>query len=153
MKGSGLLFLLIIISFSASAQKQKIIALSNYDYKKVHFGMSLDFGFFNLVNDYTNDFQNHPDVLSIETDGDVGLGVSFILPDLRINNRLNFRHTLSVKTVQRNIRYRINPEYDGPTEVTKNVESWFVESGLHLKYRADRITIQECISFLDPILV
>ena len=109
MKRSGLLFLLIIISFSASAQKQKIIALSNYDYKKFHFGMSLDFGFFNLVNDYTDNFQNHPDVLSIETDGDVGLGVSFILPDLRLNNRLNFRHILSVKTVQRNIRYRFNP--------------------------------------------
>ena len=37
MKRSGLLFLLIIISFSASAQKQKIIAQSNYDYKKFHF--------------------------------------------------------------------------------------------------------------------
>ena len=87
MKRSSLLLLLIIISFSATAQKQKIIALSNYDYKKFHFGMSLDFGFFNLVNDYTSDFQNHPDILSIETDGDVGLGVSFILPDLRLNKR------------------------------------------------------------------
>ena len=79
MKKSGLLFLLIIINFSASAQKQKIIALSNYDYKKFHFGMSLDFGVFDLVNDYSNDFQYNPDVLSIETDGDIGLGVSFIL--------------------------------------------------------------------------
>ena len=150
MKRSGLLFLLIIISFSASAQKQKIIAQSNYDYKKFHFGMSLDFGFFNLVNDYTDNFQNHPDVLSIETDSDLGLGVSFILPDLRLNNRLNFRNVLSVKTVQRNIRYRFNPEYDGPTEVTKNVESWFVELGCHLKYRADRINNSRVYIFFGP---
>ena len=150
MKRSGLLFLLIIISFSATAQKQKIIAQSNYDYKKFHFGMSLDFGFFNLVNDYTDNFQNHPDVLSIETDGDLGLGVSFILPDLRINNRLNFRHVLSVKTVQRNIRYRFYPDYDGPLEVTKNVESWFVESGFHLKYRADRINNSRVYIFFGP---
>ena len=112
--------------------------------------MSLDFGFFNLVNDYKDDFQNHPDILSIETDGDIGLGVSFILPDLRLNNRLNFRHILSVKTVQRNIKFRFNPEYDGPTEVTKSVESWFVESGFHLKYRADRINNSRVYIFFGP---
>lgn len=150
MKKLGLFSLLLILGLSASAQKQKIVALSNYDYKKIHFGMSLDFGIFNLVNDYTSTFQNHPDILSIETDGDLGLGVSFILPDLRINNRLNFRHILSVRTVQRNIRYRFNPEFDGPMEVTKNVESWFVESGFHLKYRADRINNSRVFVFLGP---
>ena len=35
----------------AVAQEQKIISLSNYDYKKFHFGMALDFGYFNLVNE------------------------------------------------------------------------------------------------------
>ena len=150
MRKLGLLSLLILFSFSAFAQKQKIIALSNYDYKKIHFGMALNFGFYNLVNDYTNDFLNNDDVLSIETDGDVGLGVSFILPDLRLNDRLNFRHILTVKTIQRNIKYRFSPDYDGPSEVTQNVESWFVESGFHLKYRADRINNQRAFIFFGP---
>jgi len=150
MKKLGLLSLLILLSFSAFAQKQKIIALSNYDYKKFHFGMALNFGFYNLVNDYTNDFLNNDDVLSIETDGDLGLGVSFILPDLRLNDRLNYRHILTVKTIQRNINYRFSPDYDGPSEVTQNVESWFVESGHHLKYRADRINNQRAFIFFGP---
>ena len=51
MKNLELLFLLVIFSFSAQAQKQQIIALSNYDYKKIHFGMGLDFGQYNLIND------------------------------------------------------------------------------------------------------
>ena len=150
MKKLGLLSLLILLSFSAFAQKQKIIALSNYDYKKIHFGMALNFGFYNLVNDYTKDFLNNDDVLSIETDGDVGLGVSFILPDLRLNDRLNFRHILTVKTIQRNINYRFSPDYDGPSEVTQHVESWFVESGFHLKYRADRINNYRAFLFFGP---
>jgi len=150
MKRSGLLFLLVILSFSAFAQKQKIIALSNYDYKKFHFGMALDFGFFNLVNDYKDDFLTHDELLSIETDSDVGLGVSFILPDLRLNNRLNLRHVLTVKTIQRNVNYRFSPDYDGPSEVTQRVESWFVESGFHLKYRADRINNYRGYLFFGP---
>lgn len=150
MRKTGLLLLLVILSFSASAQKQKIIALSNYDYKPFHFGMALDFGFYNLINDYTNDYLNNNDVLSIETDSDLGMGVSFILPDLRLNNRLNFRHILTVKTIQRNITYRFNPNYEGPTEVTKHVESWFVESGFYLKYRADRINNQRAYIFFGP---
>ena len=150
MRKLGLLSLLILLSFSAFAQKQKIIALSNYDYKKFHFGMALNFGFYNLVNDYSSDFLNNDDVLSIETDGDIGLGVSFILPDLRLNDRLNFRHILTVKTIQRNIKYRFSPDFDGPSEVTQNVESWFVESGLHLKYRADRINNHRAFIFVGP---
>ena len=150
MRKLGLLSLLILLSFSAFAQKQKIIALSNYDYKKFHFGMALNFGFYNLVNDYSNDFLNNDDVLSIETDGDIGLGVSFILPDLRLNDRLNFRHILTVKTIQRNIKYRFSPDFDGPSEVTQNVESWFVESGFHLKYRADRINNHRAFIFVGP---
>jgi hypothetical protein len=150
MKRSGLLFLLVILSFSAFAQKQKIIALSNYDYKKFHFGMALDFGFFNLVNDYKDDFLTNDELLSIETDSDVGLGVSFILPDLRLNNRLNFRHVLTVKTIQRNVKYRFSHDYDGPSEVTQHVESWFVESGFHLKYRADRINNYRAYLFFGP---
>jgi len=150
MKKSGLLFLLVILSFSAFAQKQKIIQLNNYDYKKFHFGMALDFGVFNLVNDYKGDFLTNDQLLSIETDSDLGLGVSFILPDLRLSDRLNFRHILTVKTIQRNVKYRFSPYYDGPSEVTQHVESWFVESGFHLKYRADRINNYRAYLFFGP---
>ena len=150
MKKFSLLILLNCISFSAFAQKQKLLAQSQYDYKKFHFGMALDFGYYNLVNDYSESFLTHSDILSIETDSDFGLGVSFILPDLRINNRLNFRHLLTVKTIQRNIKYTFNPEYDGPSEVIKNVESWFVESAFHLKYRADRINNSRVYVLFGP---
>jgi hypothetical protein len=152
MKKLSLLILLVSISISASAQRQKLIAQSQYDYKKFHFGMALDFGYYNLVNVYSENFLTHPDILAIETDSDLGLGVSFILPDLRINNRLNFRHLLTVKTIQRNIKYTFNPDYDGPSEVTKNVESWFVESAFHLKYRADRINNSRIFVFFGPSL-
>tara|TARA_B110000977_G_scaffold194723_1_gene271864 strand:+ start:429 stop:1127 length:699 start_codon:yes stop_codon:yes gene_type:complete len=150
MKKLSLLILITLISFSAFAQKQKLIAQSQYDYKKFHFGMALDFGYYNLVNDYTDGFLSNSDLLSIETDSDFGMGVSFILPDLRLGNKLNLRHLLTVKTVQRNIKYTFNPDYDGPTEVVKNVESWFVESAIHLKYRADRINNSRVFVFLGP---
>jgi hypothetical protein len=152
MKKLSLLILLVSISISASAQRQKLLAQSQYDYKKFHFGMALDFGYYNLVNDYSESFLTNPDILAIETDSDLGLGVSFILPDLRINNRLNFRHLLTVKTIQRNIKYTFNPDYEGPSEVVKNVESWFVESALHLKYRADRINNSRVFVFFGPSL-
>ena len=150
MKNLELLFLLVIFSFSAQAQKQQIIALSNYDYKKIHFGMGLDFGQYNLINDLNDRFYQNSEILSIETDSDIGIGVSFILPDLRINDRLNLRHVLTVKTIQRIINYRFSPDHDGPKEVTKRVESWFVESGVHLKYRADRINNYRAFLFLGP---
>tara|TARA_B110000444_G_scaffold193375_1_gene183481 strand:+ start:7195 stop:7893 length:699 start_codon:yes stop_codon:yes gene_type:complete len=132
------------------AQEQKIISLSNYDYKKFHFGMALDFGYFNLVNEYQTGFGSNPDILSIETENDLGLGVSFILPDIRLNKNFNFRHILTVKTIQRNIKYRFRPNFDGPSEVNKNVESWFVESSFHIKYRADRINNQRVYVFFGP---
>lgn len=150
MKRLRLLFFLVLIGLSAFAQKQKIIALSNYDYKKIHFGMALDFGQYNLINDFNDRFYDNTDILSIETDSDVGVGVSFILPDLRLNNRLNLRHVLTVKTIQRKINYRFAPEYDGPLTETKSVESWFVESGFHLKYRADRINNSRAFLFFGP---
>ncbi|MDG1849472.1 MAG: porin family protein [Flavobacteriales bacterium] len=150
MKKLGLLSLLVIFSLSAFAQKQKIIALSNYDYKKIHFGMALDFGQYNLINDFNDSFYQNNDILSIETDSDVGIGVSFILPDLRINDRLNLRHVLTVKTIQRKINYRFSPDFDGPLNETKSVESWFVESGFHLKYRADRINNYRAFLFFGP---
>jgi len=150
MKKLSLLFILASIGFSVFAQKQKLIAQSQYDYKKFHFGMALDFGYYNLVNDYTEGFLSNSDVLSIETESDFGMGVSFILPDLRLGNKLNLRHILTVKTIQRNIKYTFNPDYDGPTEVVKKVESWFVESAIHLKYRADRINNSRVFVFLGP---
>lgn len=150
MKNLSYLFIFSLLCSSAFAQKQKIIAQSNYDYKLFHFGMALDFGFYNLVNDYADNFLENEDVLSIETDGDLGLGVSFILPDLRLNNRLNFRHILTVKTIQRNIKYTFHPDVEGPTVVNQNVESWFVESGFHLKYRADRINNSRVFIFMGP---
>lgn len=150
MKKLALLSLILLCSFSAFAQKQKLLAQSNYDYKKFHFGMALDFGYYNLVPDFSDGFIGNEDVLSIETDADLGLGVAFILPDLRLNNRLNFRHIFSIKTIQRNIKYRFAPQYDGPSEVTQKVESWFVESGLHLKYRADRINNTRAFIFFGP---
>tara|TARA_B110000971_G_scaffold146553_1_gene149654 strand:- start:1696 stop:2394 length:699 start_codon:yes stop_codon:yes gene_type:complete len=150
MKKLSLLFILASIGFSVFAQKQKLIAQSQYDYKKFHFGMALDFGYYNLVNDYTEGFLSNSDVLSIETESDFGMGVSFVLPDLRLGNKLNLRHILTVKTIQRNIKYTFNPDYDGPTEVVKKVESWFVESAIHLKYRADRINNSRVFVFLGP---
>jgi len=150
MKKLSLLFILASIGFSVFAQKQKIIAQSQYDYKKFHFGMALDFGYYNLVNDYTEGFLSNSDLLSIETESDFGMGVSFILPDLRLGNKLNLRHLLTVKTIQRNIKYTFNADYDGPTEVVKKVESWFVESAIHLKYRADRINNSRVFMFLGP---
>lgn len=150
MKKLSLLFILASIGFSVFAQKQKLIAQSQYDYKKFHFGMALDFGYYNLVNDYTEGFLSNSDLLSIETESDFGMGVSFILPDLRLGNKLNLRHLLTVKTIQRNIKYTFNADYDGPTEVVKKVESWFVESAIHLKYRADRINNSRVFVFLGP---
>ena len=120
MKKLSLLILLLTISISASAQRQKLLAQSQYDYKKFHFGMALDFGYYNLVNDYSENFLSHPDILAIETESDLGMGVSFILPDLRLNNRLNFRHILTV------------------------------ESAFHLKYRADRINNSRVFVFIGP---
>ena len=40
--------------------------------------------------------------------------------------------------------------YEGPSVVVKKVESWFVESALHLKYRADRINNSRVFVFLGP---
>jgi len=152
MKKLALLIIIFLMSLSAFAQKQKLIAQNNYDYRKFHFGIALDFGFFNLVNDFQDNFLINEDVLSIETDGDLGFGVSFLLPDLRLNNRLNFRHTLTVKNIQRNINYRFSDNYDGPKQVRQKVESWFVESSFHLKFRADRINNSRAFIFFGPCL-
>ena len=152
MKKLALLIIISLMSFSAFAQKQKLISQNNYDYRKFHFGIALDFGFFNLVNDFQDNFLINEDVLSIETDGDLGFGVSFLLPDLRLNNRLNFRHTLTVKNIQRNINYRFSDNYDGPKQVRQKVESWFVESSFHLKFRADRINNSRAFIFFGPSL-
>lgn len=150
MKNLRTFLFLFIVGISAFAQEQKIIMQSNYDYKKFHFGMALDVGHYNLVNDFNDTFYQNTDILSIETDSDVGVGVSFIIPDIRLSNRLNFRHTITVKTIQRNINYRFSAAYEGPEKVTKKVESWFVESGLHLKYRADRINNYRAFVFFGP---
>jgi len=150
MKKLVLLFIISLLGFSAFAQKQKLITQNNYDYRKFHFGMALDFGFFNLSNDFTDEFISNENILSIETDGDLGFGVSFILPDIRLNNRLNFRHTVTVKNIQRNINYRFSDNYDGPKFVSQKVEQWYVDSSFHLKFRADRINNSRAFIFVGP---
>ncbi len=147
-----LITILIGLTFSSYSfgQKQKVLAQSNYDYIPLHFGMSLDFSSHNLVPIMKNNFQSNTDLLSVETVDDLGLGVAFVLPDLRLNNRLNLRHIFSINTIQRNIIYRFDPAIDGPSEVKQTVESWFVESAFHIKYRADRINNSRVFIFFGP---
>lgn len=150
MRNTLLILFSLVLAGSSFAQKQKLLAQSNYDYIPLHFGMSLDFSQHNLVPVMKDNFQSNTDLLSVETIDDIGLGVAFVLPDLRLNNRLNLRHIFSINTIQRNIIYKFNPALEGPSEVKQTVESWFVESAFHIKYRADRINNSRVFVFFGP---
>lgn len=150
MRHTFLIIFTLLLCSTSFAQKQKLLAQSNYDYTPLHFGMSLDFSSHNLVPVMKDNFQSNTDLLSVETIDDIGLGVAFVLPDLRLNNRLNLRHIFTINTIQRNIIYRFNPALEGPSEVKQTVESWFVESAFHVKYRADRINNSRVFVFFGP---
>ncbi len=138
--------LFIILNFSLFAQTQKILFQGNYDYKKIHFGMALDFGAYNLYSDFNDNFFSNNNLLSVETKNDPCFGLSFLIPDLRINNNINYRHIITVKTIQRNIHYRFKDSQD----IIQKVESWFLESGHYIKFRGDRINNSRIYIFSGP---
>ncbi len=134
---------LLVISLTATAQKQKPKNESWYDEKLLHFGFSIGFNTMDFritpSQDYLEKDFLYPEVSRLNP----GINIQ-IVTDLRTGRYWDLRFLPGVSFGQRNVRYYKIPREneDGDPElfnVRQRLESAYLEFPLLLKYKGERL--------------
>ncbi len=133
---------LLLVSITATAQRQKPKNESWYDEKLLHFGFSIGFN--------TMDFKITPSQVYMKKDSvypevsrlNPGINIQ-IVTDLRIGRYWDLRFLPGVSFGQRNVRYyKIPKEKEGNPVIfnmQQRLESSYLEFPLLLKYKGERL--------------
>jgi hypothetical protein len=137
MQKTVLVIFLLVVGYSASAQKEIILNYQEVDYKKIHFGFTVGFN--------TMDFKFTPTLNTYGVDSAVlvpeinklvpGFHVA-IVSSLKLNDYFDLRFLPGISLGQRNILF-----YDENHHVDSEmkIESTFIDIPLLIKYKATRI--------------
>jgi len=137
MRKTLLIIFLLVVGYSASAQKEIILNYQEVDYKKIHFGFTVGFN--------TMDFKFTPTMNTYGVDSEVlvpeinklvpGFHVA-VVSSLRLNDYFDLRFLPGISLGQRNILF-----YDENNQVDSEmkIESTFIDIPLVIKYKATRI--------------
>ncbi|MGC9373685.1 MAG: porin family protein [Bacteroidales bacterium] len=137
MQKTFLVIVLLVVGYSASAQKEIIRHYQEVDYKKIHFGFTVGFN--------TMDFKFTPTMKTYGVDSVVlvpeinklvpGFHVA-IVSSLKLNDYFDLRFLPGISLGQRNILF-----YDENNQVDSEmkIESTFIDIPLLIKYKATRI--------------
>lgn len=135
------LFVLLLFSYTLTAQKQKVKNLHDYDEEYLHFGFSLAANQSWFAITLEKDLTLRDTLLSI-TPGKVwGFNLT-ILSDLRIHKYATLRFMPTLSFQDRNLYFSMIVDQNGSPVVTdfkKNIESTMIEFPLNLKIRSSRL--------------
>lgn len=152
-----LLFLLAIIAFqpAAQAQRRKVHNLAAYDLAPYHFGFIIGMNqmlfSYNTTDGYQNDTYNPLQTPDLYSDSANIYGIQHrpafgftigIVSNLRLSEQLDLRFVPSLSFGERNIDYTMLTHFDDKSsliDVSKKIQSTFVELPLHLKYKGSRL--------------
>ncbi|MCC7302725.1 MAG: PorT family protein [Bacteroidia bacterium] len=135
------IFLLLVLSLSLVAQKQRVKNLHDYDDERLHFGFSLavNQAWFDVT--MVKDWQLRDTLLSVSPGKVWGFNLT-IISDLRIHQFATLRFIPTLSFQDRNLFFTIEVDQNGSpvvTEFKKNIESTRIEFPLNLKIRSSRL--------------
>lgn len=148
---------MLVLAFqpAAMAQRQKVHNLSAYDLAPYHFGFILGMNqmlfSINTFDDFQNESYNPLQTPDIYSDSSTLYGIEHrptygftigIVSNLRLSEQLDLRFVPSLSFGERNIDYSMLTNFEGETgviNVSKKIQSTFVELPLHLKYKGSRL--------------
>ncbi len=129
--GLAILYLLAFIPFSIEAQTKNTPL---YDYsKKLHFGFSIGTNVAGFSHRFSDEFYQNDTLLSINKNRFPGLTLGAIA-NLHLGDHFDLRFIPSLILSERSINYNFR---DRP-QVTKSIESVFVEAPLTVKFKSER---------------
>lgn len=129
---------LVLLSFSASAQRLKVKNLEKYDQQRIHFGFLLGINNTDFKVTRSDDFYKKDSVLVLEPRGQSGFNLG-IISNLRLAENFDLRFVPALSFTQRDLEYQmVYPNFKKET-VLKKVESTFLEFPLELKFKSNRV--------------
>lgn len=133
-KNHLILFLLILICSTISAQREKVENLPSFDKDKLHFGFYLGLNKNNYkVNYKKSNFENP----NVETIGDVGFNVGLIA-DLKLHKNINLRFEPGLISNTKTLYFNhINT--GNPSDSTRVTSNTYLHVPVVVKFSTDRL--------------
>lgn len=131
----------LILSFPATQLHAQRIIVKNqekYDKQWIHFGFLLGVNKTDFKMQRADDFYKSDSVMVVTTDGQIGFNLG-IISNLRISNNFDLRFVPALAFSQRNINYKMAVPIGPTTNVTKKIESTFIEFPIQLKFKSNRV--------------
>lgn len=120
-------------SFGVFAQNTKVLNLSTYDYKELHFGFLLGFN----ISDFriTRSYPLSDTVYVVEALKEPGFNLG-IVTNYRLGDNFDLRFIPSLSFASRTVEFTFKDIED---KVAKSVESTYIDFPFSLKYKSERL--------------
>lgn len=129
----SIIYILFFCSFLGFSQNTKVLNLSTYDYKQLHFGFSLGLN----ISDFriTRSYPNSDTIYVVEALREPGFNLG-IVSNYRLANNLDVRFIPSLSFASRTVEFTIK---NVESKAAKSVESTYIDFPFSFKYKAERI--------------
>ena len=134
----SLLILFIFCLQWASAQQGEVENLPKYDKQPIHFGFVLGLNKSNFKVQLVDDFRIRDTVYTVTAQPVSGLNLG-IISNLRMWDFFDLRFIPSLSFAQRNLVYHLTYSDTLNENITKKIESTYLEFPLDLKFKSKRI--------------
>ncbi len=129
---------MFLLSISLFGQSQYTFNLPKYDLKKYHFGFLLAYNQFDFaIKPYTN-LSQFDSLMVVESNPQSGFNLG-IISDLRLGDHFNLRFTPTLSFGDRILKYTILYHDTISIDITKTVESTYLDFPLLLKFKSSRM--------------
>ncbi len=135
------IFLLLALSIPvlhANAQREGVMNQPKYDHQPVHFGFLLGFNISDFKVNLEPNFRINDTTYTVESEPIAGLNLG-ILANIRIGNHFDLRFIPALSFAQRNLNYFVIYSDSAQANVTKTIESNYLEFPVELKFKSKRI--------------
>lgn len=124
--------------FPVKFKEKKMLNLTKYDRKIIHFGFSLGMNYSDIAVKLKENIQSLDSVYIVEPKGAPGFDLG-IVSDLRMGEHFNLRFVPGISFVGRAMEYTLYEQDTVPVVYEKNVNSVYLQVPLYFKFRSRRI--------------
>lgn len=124
--------------FPVKFKEKKMLNLTKYDRKLIHFGFSLGMNYSDIAVKLKDNIQSLDSVYIVEPKGAPGFDLG-IVSDLRMGEHFNLRFVPGISFVGRAMEYTLYEQDTVPVVYEKNVNSVYLQVPLYFKFRSRRI--------------
>ncbi|MCC7402123.1 MAG: PorT family protein [Chitinophagaceae bacterium] len=139
--GTFLLFGILFLSHTSTAQRKNITDLNLWDHdnKPFYFGISLGANLSRFQVDLNSRFLQDDSVYTAEPVNSSGFSLG-LSATARVTDRFQLRFNPQLIFMERDLLYKLKfPNFEGETSTTKKIESVIVSFPLQVKLQSDRI--------------